>query len=75
MQTTDSMASESAVNQLARAWRPVRKLRRKDFVSLLRCGTRYSPLFPSDLAKVPVSDGDRILDFHFVPNRRNLYRF
>ena len=69
------MASESAVNQLARAWRPVRKLQRKDFVSLLRCGTHYSPLFPGDLAKVLMADGDRILDFRFVPDRRNLYRF
>jgi leader peptidase (prepilin peptidase)/N-methyltransferase len=29
VQTTDSMASQSSVDQLARAWRPMRKLRRK----------------------------------------------
>src|SRR5207244_3299745 len=71
VQTTNSMASESAINQLARAWRPVRKLRRKDFISLLRCGTRYSPLFPGDLAKLPVAGGNCVLDFRFVPDRRN----
>ena len=75
LQTTDSLASQSSVDQLARAWRSMRKLRRKNFVPLFRGGTRYRTSFPCDLAKVSVAGGDRVLDFRFVPDHRNVYRF
>ena len=69
------MASQSSVDQLARAWRPMRKLQRKNFVPLFRGGTPYRTSFPCDLAKIPVADGDCVLDFRFVPDHRNVYRF
>ena len=69
------MVSESAVNQLARAWGPLRELRRKDFVSVLRGRIRYGPPLSGDLAKVPVANGYRILDFCLFPDHWNLYRF
>ena len=75
VQTTDSVASQSSVDQLARAWRPMRKLRRKNCVSLFRRGTRYRNSVSCDLAKLPIAGGDCVLDFRFVPHRRNLYRF
>ena len=69
------MASQSSVGQLARAWRPLRKLQGKNFVPLFRGGTRYCASVPCDLAKIPVADGDRVLDFRFVPDHWNVYRF
>jgi hypothetical protein len=39
------MASQSSVDQLARAWRPMRKLRRKNFVPLFRGGTPHRTSF------------------------------
>src|SRR5262245_1852489 len=73
VQTTDSMASESTVSELARARRPVRKLQGENCVPLFRGGTHYGTAFSRDLAKVPVAGRDCILDFRFVPHRRDLH--
>jgi len=75
LQPADSMASQSSVDQLARAWRPMCKLQRKNCVPLFRGRTPYRTPFPCDLGKVPVAGGDCILDFRFVPDHRNVYRF
>jgi hypothetical protein len=69
------MASQSSVDQLARAWGPMRKLQRKNFVSLFCGRTFYRTSFPCDVAKLPVAGGDCVLDFRFVPDHRNFYRF
>lgn len=53
----------------------MRKLRRKNFIPLFRSGTRYRTSVPCDLATVPVAPGDGILDFRFVADHRNVYRF
>src|SRR5262249_48164062 len=75
MQTTHSVASQSSVDQLARARRPMRTLQRKNSVSLFRGGTRYRASVPGDLAKVPMAGGDGVLDLCFVPDHRNVHRF
>ena len=75
VQTTDSMASQSSIAELARAWRPMRKLQGKNFVPVFCGGTGYRSSVPCDLAKVPMAGGDCVLDFRFIPDHRNVYRF
>ena len=75
VQEADSVASKSAVDQLARAPRPLRKLREQNRLSLFCRGIAHRASFPRHLAKLFVADGDRVLDFCFVPHRRDIHRF
>ena len=69
------MASQSSVNQLARTGQTMRKLRRENRVPLFCGGADYRTSVSRDLAKIPVADGDCVLDFHFVPDHWDFYRF
>ena len=75
LQATDLLVSKFTVDQLAGAWRPVRKLRGKNCVSLFRRGTGYRSAVRCDLATLPVAGGDRVLDFHLLSDHRDLHRF
>ena len=67
------MAPEFAVDQLACASRLLRKLRRQNFLPLFRSGTGYRATFPRNLGKLSMARSDRVLDFHFLPDHRNIY--
>src|SRR4051794_37182182 len=75
VQTTNCVASQSSIDQLARAWRPMRELPRKNSVPLFRGGTRYRSAVLCDLANVSMAGGDCVLGFRFVSDHRNVYRF
>src|SRR5213082_1535836 len=74
LQTTNSLASESAVDQLARASRALCELRRENCLPLFRCGTGNRTAFSCNLGKVSVAGSNRVLDFCLLTHRRNFHR-
>jgi hypothetical protein len=53
------MASQSSIDQLARAWSPMRTLPRENSVSVFRGGTHHCSSIFCHLAKVPVAGGKK----------------
>jgi len=47
---------------------------RQNFLSLFCSGTAHGASFSRGLANIPVANGNRLLDFCFVADRRNVYR-
>ena len=75
MQETDSVASKLAVDQLGDTPRALRKLRKQNLISLFCGGIADRASFPRDLARLLLANGNRVLDFCFVPYRRDICRF